>query len=337
MLITSAASDLASQRVLTQRGTQTRTALDQVSQELATGQKSDLVAATHGDLGALFGIERALVRLSSQSEAMEFAGAKSAMAQLRLGELGAAVAPFGVDLTAALKLQDYDTATTISQGARAAFDAAVSALNGRYGPHALFAGAALGGPALIDSDAIYADLAALANGAADGLDAIAAINTYFDAPGGGFETGAYIGALTDAPQVETSANARLSFSVRADEPAIRQVLKSLALVALAGSGDHPGGDADARLMLRAGADLALDAPGAIVTLRAEIGHAQDRIEDALASTAAQRNALDINRNAVIAADPYEAASRFQALQGQMEMIYEITARMANLRLVNHLR
>lgn len=337
MLVSPVISDLATQRGLLQRGTETRAQLDRASQEMSSGLKSDLVAATGGDLNGLFTLERALVRLDSQAEGLNFAAAKASSIQHHLGALAQGVAPFGVDLQAALSRHDYVQADTIAAGARAAFDAAVSALNGRHGRHALFAGAAVDGPALVDSDAIYADLAALASGAADGLDAIALIDDYFNAAGGGFETTAYIGSTANAPGVEIAEGQRLGFSVRADHAALRDNLHALALVALAAAGDHPGTPADARLLLREGAQMAMGNGDAILAIREDIGHAQQRMDEVLTRVGAESHGLDLRRAALVAADPYETASRFQALQGQMEIIYEITARMANLRLVNHLR
>ena len=337
MFISPVISDLQSQRGLEQRGAQTRAQLDVASREMSTGRTSDLVATTGGDLSGLFMLERAMVRLNSQTEGLNVAAAKATNMQHHLSALAQGVAPFGVGLQAALSRHDYLQADTIANGARAAFDAAVSALNGRHGRHALFAGAAVDGPALVDSDAIFADLAALSTGAADGLDAIAAIEDYFNLPGGGFETTAYIGSQNAAPSVEIAQGQRLNYSISADEPALRDNLRALALVALAATGAHPGTAADARLMLREGADVALGNGRDVLALGEQIGHAQQRIDETIARSAAEYHGLDLRRVALVAADPYETASRFQALQGQMEIIYEITARMANLRLANHLR
>ncbi|MEX0969316.1 MAG: hypothetical protein WD046_02590 [Paracoccaceae bacterium] len=337
MQISPVISDLATQKSLLQRGMSVRAQMQTASQEMSSGLKSDLVAASGGDLSSLYTIERSIVRLDSQIEGLNFAAAKASSAEHHLAQLAAGVAPFGVDLQAALDRDDALASLTIANSARAAFDAAVSALNGRHGRHALFAGAAVGGPALVDSDAIYADLAALASGAANGLDAITAIEAYFNAPGGGFETSAYLGGNTTAPSVEIAEGQRLDYALRADNAALRNNLQALALVALAAKGDHPGTPADARLLLREGASLALENPGQILVLREGLGHAAQRIDETIAHTSGALHGLELRRAAIVTADPYATASAFQALQGQMEIIYEITARMANLRLVNHLR
>ena len=148
MQISPVVSDLATQKSLLQRGSAVRAQMQTASQEMSSGLKSDLVAATGGDLGGLFAIERGIVQLDSQIEGLNFAAAKASSAENYLGQLAAGVAPFGVDLQAALDRGDALAQTSIAKGARAAFDAAVSALNGRYGRHALFAGAALDGPAV---------------------------------------------------------------------------------------------------------------------------------------------------------------------------------------------
>ena len=144
----------------------------------------------------------------------------------------------------------------------------------------------------------------------------------------------YRGGQGDAPEVELAADARLSYSVRGDDPKIRDLLFSLARVAVAAD------EADPSAML---ADLQSAAEGLIAAqdgmteLRAEVGQNQARIENAEARAQAERSSFVQARNALVGRDPYEAATRITELETQLQSVYAMTARLSNLSLLNFLR
>ena len=51
----------------------------------------------------------------------------------------------------------------------------------------------------------------------------------------------------------------------------------------------------------------------------------------------ERDTLDLARTKIVATDPLEAASAYQTLQVQLESIYTVTSRLANLRFANFMR
>ena len=53
--------------------------------------------------------------------------------------------------------------------------------------------------------------------------------------------------------------------------------------------------------------------------------------------AAEATALGLAREALIGADPYEAAAALEAAETQLETLYTLTARISRLSLVNFLR
>jgi len=111
----------------------------------------------------------------------------------------------------------------------------------------------------------------------------------------------------------------------------------VALTAIAANGDHGGTDLDGMNMLKEAALGAVATNDGLITLREGLGYVEQQIETAAARNTAESTAFEINRNAIIAADPYEAATRFQALEGQMEAIYLMTSRLSTMRLQNYLR
>ena len=70
---------------------------------------------------------------------------------------------------------------------------------------------------------------------------------------------------------------------------------------------------------------------------ARLGRAEAQIEIASARNSAESTALQIARTGMLAADPYETATKLQETQTQLEMIYSITARMTRLSLVDYLK
>lgn len=330
-------SDLSSMLRLQRFGSDTRSELSRAGLEVASGKKSDLVEATAGDLAPLFSLEKTLGRLAVRGQTISAAAARSGALQLNLENIQQTLAQYGTGLLAAVDLENQAQAFSIAGSARGAFDNMVGTLNAQYAGQALFAGAAVDGAALIDADTMYADITALTMAAPDGTAAIAAIDDYFFNPLGGFETTAFLGSNLDAPGAEISDGEVVDYAVRGDTGEIRDALRNVVLAAVAANGDHGGNGLDGMLMLRAAGNGAINAVDGLIGVRETLGHIEERFEDAAAQNLARKSMFEINRNAIIAADPYEAATRFKALEGQMEAVYMMTARLSGMRLQNYLR
>ncbi len=330
-------SDLSSAMRLQRIGQATRNNVNIAGLEVASGLKSDLVKATGGDLSGLFAIEKNLARFDMRSAAISTASARAGASQLNLERIQSTVAEFGTDLIAAVDLGNQNQAFSVASGARGAFDNVVSALNGRYGDHALFAGANVDGAAVIDAQSMYDDIVLLTNAAPDSVSVIAAVDDYFFNPAGGFMTTAFLGDPLDAPGAEIADGEVVDYSMRGDADALRNALRNVVLVAVANAGDHGGSALDGMNIMHAAATSAITNVDSIIDLRETLGHIEERLSVAASFTASQKNTFEINRNGIIAADPYEAATRFQALQGQMEAVYIMTSRLSTMRLQNYLR
>ena len=81
----------------------------------------------------------------------------------------------------------------------------------------------------------------------------------------------------------------------------------------------------------------LPAKEGVLKLRAGVGSLQEAVEHARAERVAERDTLDLARAKIVATDPLEAASAYQALEVQLEAIYTVTSRLAGLRFANFLR
>lgn len=330
-------SDLASVMKLSEQSMRTKTALEVASGELSSGIKDNLVKATAGDLGKLFAIDRTISRLSSEADAIQLAGGKSALAQTALGNIHENLVDFGPQLLSAVERGDTQSSRFVAVDARHALGAVVSSLNVRYGRHSIFAGAALDQRAIASAEVIIGDISAIVATSADSTAALIAIDCYFFSPAGGFETTVFLGATQDVPPFRDQNGEIIEYAQRADSRGIRNAIRALTIAAVASDAPNFLGTSDQVDLLREAGNSAIAATGDITTLRETLGFTEGRIENAQASNRAMSGVFELERSSIISTDPYETATRFEALQVQLQTIYTITARLSNLSLTNYLR
>ncbi len=331
------ASDLARMQALQGRAIHTRNALDRAALEFTTHQKASRFEATGGNLTRLFALERSLDRNTVFSETISLTELRLDVMQESLGRLLAPVGALGIDLAATTGIGDQAGSLLHAATARGEFVAAVGTLNTQVAGQSLFAGIATDGAALAPGEAILAEIEALTAGAATPADAIAAIEAYFARPAGGFYATGYIGSTTGLSAVEIGDGQRLDHGLRADADEIVGVLRSHAFAAVVAGGAFAGDWPAQREMLSHASGQMLSAKEGLLGLRGAVGSAQETVERARASRIAERDTLDLARSKLIGVDPLEAASRFQALEAQLASIYEVTARLGNMRFMNFMR
>lgn len=311
--------------------------VQQRAQELGSGQVADVSAALRGDFRALSSIERALrlaqAERTTLAEAQGFAGA----AQLALG----AVQEQSGDLAGVLlAVPDAPTLPAIERAgaqARRGFEAMVGALNLPMADRAVFAGDATDGRALAPAETMLADLELSIAGATTAAQVAAAVDAWFDTPGGGFDTIGYLGSDTALAPFRLGGGERAEFEVRANDPALRETMKGFAMAALL-EGNAFAGDVGERVELSRGAAMKLlNAQDDMTDLQARIGGTEAAISRAQARSGAERAALEIARSGLIGADPYEAATRLETAQTQLETLFALTARVSRMSLVDFIR
>lgn len=333
-MLSSPLSDLASMARFDRQASEVRQALERAGKELSTGRREDLVAAAGGDPGRLLAIENEQTRALQQSEAMTLAQGRAGAAQAALGGLLSHAEEIGIDLQAALARGDNLSADLYGRAADGAFRGALETLNARFGGRALFAGADVNGVAIAGPEDILAPLRTLVAGAPDAATAIAAVEAWFDTPGGGYDTIAFRGATEDAPEVGVGDGRTVSISPRADSQPVRDLLQGLALAAVATEAGFSSMSAE---LLDHAAATTLAAKGGLIEARAELGLAEAAIEEAGVRAAARRAALDIAWNEATSRDPYEAASEFTALEQQLQSTFAVSSRLSRLTLLDFMR
>ncbi len=326
------------QHFLTARhNTALKSELNTLVQELTSGEVADITSHLGGAQTNLAGVDRQLQMLG------RFSQSNIETAQL-LTIMQTALA--GIDShreTASSTLLTIDASSTQSQISAASsiasssFKATVQTLNLRSGDRAMFGGNDLDGNPLANRDDMLDALRLEVAGLTTAEDIEAAIDTWFDAPGGGFETDGYQGDSNGYLNRATGANQKVEIGVRADDQAIRDTLKSLAKGALAGDTTLSFDlNVQRELQMKAGVDL-LTRASSMAGVQARLGYVEAQVEEAAVRTSAQESSYGIARNNLVSADPFETATRLQSIQLQLETHYTLTARLSRLSLTEYLR
>jgi flagellar hook-associated protein 3 FlgL len=328
--------DLAQSLALRQESLRLQSDLVRLSTELATGRKSDVTSAVAGDFGALGSIEASLSRLGAYT----LSGREAAMTTSAVQSVLETVQTNLSGLAGPLLI-------TLDGGAEAAVDAAVAdaeerfgsviaALNTQIADRSIFAGSAVDGSALANAGIMLDALSAATTGETTATGVEAAVRAWFS-PGGGFDSIGYLGAGQPSGPARLAEDETVTQPVTAADPALREALAAMAMAALVDRGVLSGAASErAGLAQRAGEAL-LNAEAQVVGLRAEVGAREAQIDRTLVRNEASRASLELARTELLAADPFETATRLQEVEAQLEALFTVTARLSRLSLTEFLR
>jgi flagellar hook-associated protein 3 FlgL len=356
--------DLVSMSRLGRRQGELKAALDRARTETTTGRTADRFDG--GDARRLLALDASIAAAEARAPLIGLARSRAGAMQTAL-ETAQAAAPreFATRLLGFVEAGDGASAARTARDAKTALGQVVAALNASVAGRAVFGGDGGDGPTLDGADAILADVRRAldrtllpgdpgpppapppsADAQLDHYFGVAASTVPAPPPDMTFDARIYGGGEGDAPPVELAEGDLLYYGVRADHADLKALMRHLAVaVATAEAtdatdlGGAPGDDLEAlRIERWRGAAMGLlTADDRMTDLRAELGAAEARIDDAETWTRAQREALELTRSGIEAVDPYEAATRLQQLELQLRALYEVTARTSQLSLLNFLR
>jgi flagellar hook-associated protein 3 FlgL len=338
MMRISGGSDLSRLHMLQKQALDTRNRLDVAGQEMASNLRASRFEATGGNLTRLFALERSLERNQVFANNISLTETRLDVMQESLGRVLASVQDLSLDLSQAVGQGDYSTAMLHASTARENFLANAGTLNVQVAGQSVFAGTATDSAALAPGAAILADLDALVAGTTTAANAQAAIDAYFaKSPPGAFYTTGYLGAGADLTPVQVGEGQAVDYGVRAEDDRLVAVLRSQAMAAVVADGAFAGSQAERMALLGAAGAQMLNAKEGMLDLRAEVGVRQETVERAKAERTSERETLDLARTKIVATDPLESASAYQALETQLQTVYTVTARLSSLRFLDYLR
>ena len=335
MAITSVA-DQARSFFLRQNQAQVKTDLTRLTQELSSGQASDLSKALRGDFSALSGIERSLRLFDAYRNSGAEAALQTSAAQAALGTIQDQLFELGPALLAASGTGAGQEMEIVAASAEDRLNTSIAMLNQQVAGRALFSGTATDTTPLISADALLAQLAPLAAGAVDATDLITTLDSWFMDAGGGFETLAYQGSTNPAAGFSVAEGETIANPLSALDPALRKSLMGMALTSLVARGQGPATEADKQQLLETAALQMIEGNEGVTGLRAGLGDVEARIESAMVRNDTARGFLELERNALTGIDPFTVATELQEAQTRLESLYLLTTRLSRLSLTEYM-
>lgn len=337
MMKISNVGDLAQSMMLRRDTARVKADLDRLTGEMTSQRITDLNTALKGQFGPLAGIGRSLAlaeaHVASNATAARFAEGQ----QLALGAVHELAQAAGPALFGSVAPGSEVQHSVVAGQSGQQFRQALSFLNTQMENKSLFGGAALDGPALADAETILADLENALAGVVGPADALDVVRDWFDAPGGGFDTVAYLGANSPMSDIVISDGESAQLATTAADAALRDTLRGFALGALLDRGLFAGDMSARQAVMQSAGETLLTASDGLTVRRAEIGFAEARIEAARIRSEAEIGVLRTARAALTEVDPFETALRLQEVQLQLETIYAVTARVSYMSLAQVLR
>lgn len=311
-----------------------RARLETVGQEVITGRRSDIYAATSGRVGDAFLLDQAAADLTRQQGAVNLARARLEAATISISSIREVTSGFTTDGRTALAIGQPNDLALLQERADTIISAVSGALNRRSGSRHLFAGTQSAGSPLAAIDTLKTAIDGLVTAGPDAAGTVAAIDDYFNAAGGGFETDIYQGSVEDGPRLHVSNSTSFDPIPKADDALFRSILQGFALVA---ASDQAGTDADRTALINEGLNIIDSTLDGMLAMESRLGASVqnlDRIEQGLTAEAALVASTQVS---MLGRDTFDAAAELQALEGQLEASYTVTGRLGSLSLANFLR
>lgn len=327
--------DLAQSFMLQRRSVALREDMTRLTDELSSGQVSDVRQVLAGNHNYLTGLERSLEVLNGYSVANSEAAYYTSAMQVSLEKVQDSGSALGLDLLLASGGPIGVVAGNPSENAKTQLQGIINSLNDDIAGRSLFAGTATDAAPLPDADTLLAQVRTAVTGQTTPEDILAAAETWFADPAG-FDATAYSGSTTALAPFSLSDTERVALDVRADDDAIKDLLMHVTVAALAA--DPVLGltvPMQSELFGLTGIGLQSN-QDQLTNLRSSIGFAEERIEMISARNQAEETSMEFARNALLAADPFETATELESVQFHLQSLYSVTVRSSQLSLVNFL-
>lgn len=328
--------DMARTLVLRTQQNRLSANMDSLAVEIATGFVTDKAAHLGGDVSGLLSIDRSLARLETYRVNTAEATTITSIMQSTLEEIQNSSESLSQDLLKVELTQTDEMMNTLSALAESGLDQIANSLNRSIGGRFLFSGTATDTPPLVSSEDMLAELETVLAGQTTAAGVEAALDTWFDTAGGGFESFAYQGSSTSLAAMRLSDTDSAQVDIRADDRVFRDTLKAVAKAVLASSNDLSfSREVKTELISSAGLDLQASQVQ-VVELRAGLGALESRIEETVTRNSSERTATMIARSELVGTDEYEAATAYENTRSQLEAIYAITVRSSRMSLVEYM-
>lgn len=332
-MTSSSIGDLSQSYMLRQRTSAIKQDIARLTEELATGQTADVRNALIGNYAFLTDTARKTDVLAGYTVATAEAAQFTEAMQLSLETFGKQVGTLSATLVSAGISPSGANTQALTTQAKDTFTGLIGTLNSGSAGRQLFSGNTTNQRPLADADAILADLTVAISGATTPADMVVQATAWFDDPAG-FLASAYQGSADAMAAFSVSERESVELDVRASDPEFFAGLRGAAVAALATDGAFGLSEPEQSELFGLASKELLQGESGIVTLQSRVGFAQARIDTITTRNAAEVTSLQLARNALLEVDPYEAATKLEEAQFQLQSLYSVTVRMSQLSLVN---
>lgn len=301
--------------------------------EVVTGRKGDLSRVLGANVAKAELMRAALDGIDLNRNAISRATLRGGVAQSALSEISSSTSQLNVELLSAIGRGDETAISVSSAEARSGLENAFLRLNARVEGLSIFAGDAADANALGDVNKLLADISSLFSGASSPAQFEADLDSYFNSVGGGFAVDVYKGGAGDLGSLEIRPGELVTVAAKANEPAIKDLLRGLSTIAVAG---QAGKSSLRDAVISNATSTIFRATDGVLDIQTRIGIEERRAAESARHLDIEVTILTESYNALTAADPYESASRLQALEAQIEASYILTSRLSRLSLTNFL-
>lgn len=338
-MLTNSIGDQARAFAMRSNTARLRSALHVLTQEIASGEVADLGQRLRGNSGILNDIETRLTLTEQYQRNVKEAAVQTNEQQEALGVVHDVTSKLAATILASPVPANPKALDAYVMEAEQALTTMVSRLNLEYGGQYLFSGLAIDQPPLISAEEILDKLEELTEGLASADEVSRKVFDWFDAPlgSGGFSDVAYKGTLEDVRRLRVSGSHYIELGASAADPAIRNLLKGVALTALAGRGVAEDQYDKKLALMRRGGEIASGNEPALVAYMARIGIRQKDLEVQGVENTTSLSILQRTRNDIRQVDPYETSVALTETESQLEILYTLTARLSKLNLTEYLR
>ena len=328
--------DLAHTYTLQRRSAALKTQMSHLGNELSTGQISDKRAVFSANIDHIMDIEADLKALEGYKVAVTEATQFSQAVQIALERVDTSVGNLATTLFAMSPHATEPVMEQFSAEAEAELTTIVSALNTKLGGRFLFSGKATDRPALADVSNILDGLRDAVVGATTIEEISTRANAWFNSTSG-FTSAVYSGDISELSGFRLSKGEVVHVQTTANSQVFRDTIKHIAIAAIS-SDPALGLDInDQRTLMQDAGKRLFDSRTDLTALRGTIGSAQSRIDVVSTRNSNKESALMMTKAALLSADPFEAATKLEAVQFQLQSLYTVTAKMAEMSFLNYMR
>ncbi len=331
-----AIGDLAQFTTTRRHNANLQSQIGQLTQELSTGRTSDVTRKLNASLGHLGDVEHQIVLNSAYKTAATEASVQAGAMQTVLDLIQTQATDISGTAMLAENGMGGSALAAATATARGGLDSIVAALNTGVAGRPVFGGTDLDSGPLISSDALMEAVLVAVSSASDVASVVGALDAFFDTPGGGFDTNVYVGGDQAFSAFQLGGGESVRLSIRADDDALKAVLKDAVMAALAGEPSLSLNHGERLSLLQNAGNSMLSSIDGVIRIRSDLGVAEARIDQSVARIGAERSSLSMARNELMSVDLFETATALEQAQLQLETIYTLTARTSRLNLVNFL-